>query len=729
VGDYLLHLDEPRRPRGRALLVGVLTLVTCLALAGAAPTPDDDSPAFRIAGVAELPPAPAGSSWAPAPTTVDGLRVAATAGDGRFLLHTAGGDVDFLPGVNLGSTTPGHQPGELSASAADYRSWFAAMSWLGIRVVRVYTIHPPAFYTELAAHNRRRPDQPLYLMQGVYLPDESYVRKGDLYDTAVTTAFQAELRDASAAVSGHLTRAAHLGRASGDWTTDVTDWLAGWIIGLEWDPHGTYASDRRNAAAPGFAGRYFASTKGASPTERWIEARMDELATLEAARGVSMPLAFANWPTTDPLRHPDEPLGQEDLVGVDANHVRASAAWPAGTFASYHAYPYYPDFQRHEAALQRFQLGGRADPYAGYLDALRRHHAPMPVLVTEFGVPSAIGSAHNGPLGRSQGDHSERDAMRIDAELLRLIHDLGLSGGFVFGWVDEWFKFTWNTIGHQDGERRQLWHDPLTNEQNFGLVAMDPAGQPDAPTTTLLDAADGWPARRVTARVDESYLNLRVSLGGGAPGAITVGLDVLPGLTGAPAPGSGDRWADAAFTFDLAARTGQAYLRDELDPMPLDYRVPRAARGPAPPGWQQFQLVANRDLTLPSTGEKLPIELLNTGALRYGSWDPGDPDADSRALWRRDRDDLVLRIPWGMAGFADPSARQVAVPKPAGRGVATLTTRQSPGVGVTVSATATDQVTGTVTWPAWNRPYYTERLKQGADAVRQALADVTPGNG
>ena len=85
---------------------------------------------------------------------------------------------------------------------------------------------------------------------------------------------------------------------------------------------------------------------------------------------------------------------------IDAN-------WPAGTFASYHAYPYYPDFLRHEPALQDYPYAGRSDPYAGYVAALRRHHPDMPTLITEFGVPSSIGSAHNAPLGRTQGDHSE----------------------------------------------------------------------------------------------------------------------------------------------------------------------------------------------------------------------------------------------------------------------------------------------------------------------------------
>jgi hypothetical protein len=720
VGDFSGNLVEPpdRHRYGpvKAAAVGVVTLAMCLTLAGAAPAPVIRPAARSVHGMDAVGSPPNGSSWAPQPQKRRGLRMAATAGNGRFALHTAGGNRTFLPGVNLGSTTPGHQPGELSISAAQYRSWFAAMGWLGIRVVRVYTIHPPAFYTELAGYNAANPDRPLYLMQGLYLPDESYISKRNLYDRAVTTAFQREIRDGAAAVSGHLIRAPQRGRASGEWSADVTPWLAGWIVGVEMDPYAGAASDRRNAHRPATNGRYFRSTPDATPTERWLAARMNELAGYLARGGLSQPIAFVNWPTTDPLRHPEEPLAQEDLLQLDANHVRPTAAWPAGTFASYHAYPYYPDFQRHEPALLAYRYNGRPDPYAGYLAALRRHHGDMPTLVTEFGVPSAVGSAHNGPLGRSQGDHSESDAMRIDAELLHLIKDQGMAAGFLFGWTDEWFKFTWNTIAHQDAERRQLWHDPLTNEQNFGLVAMDAAGSPEAVNQFLVDDEHGWPARRITARVDESYVRLRIAVGSPRPGALTLGFDVLPGLTGPPPPGSADTAADTAFALDLVAHSGQAYIRDQLDPLPLDWPVPASARGPAPDGWKRFELVVNRDLTIPSTGEKLPAELQNAGLLRYGT-----PEADSRALWYLDGDDLVVRAPWAMLGYADPSTHKVGVPR--GR---TLSLQVSPGVGVCVSATGTEQRTGTATWVNWNRPYYTERLKQGAGQFRDAALDTAP---
>jgi hypothetical protein len=650
----------------------------------------------------------AGPSWAPRPETRAGLRTLAHAGADGFVLSTAHGPVTFLPGVNLGSTTPGHQPGEVAIGAAEYRRWFPAMAGLGIRVIRIYTIHRPDFYRELAAYNAAHPDRPLYLMQGVYLPNESYVDSGNLYDPAVTDTFRAELRDAVGAVHGDLTRSPRPGRADGTWDADVSAWLSGWIIGVEWDPNGTRASDRRNRRAPVPTGRYFTATPDASATERWLAASMEDLATAEAARGVSAPIAFVNWPTTDPLRHPDEPLPQEDLVGVDANHVKATAAWPGGTFASYHAYPYYPDFQRYENGLRTYRRGGQPDPYGGYLRALLRHHAPMPVMVTEFGVPSSLGSAHAGPRGRDQGGHTEREAAAITSDLLRLIEDVGMSGGLVFEWTDEWFKLTWNTVTHQrPADRRQLWHDPLTNEQHFGLVATDATG---SQSTQRVSA-------HVTARVDESYVHLTVT---GVTGRlVTIGLDAVPGSTGPAPPGSTDRRADTALALDVQRRTGQVWIRSALDPVRLDYRVPAGAR-PAPvDGWRPFQLITNRPLILPSTGAALPMEFDNVGELRHGTWDPEDSRYDSLALWRVEADTLHLRVPWAFAAIADPSSHRALVPDAPGQSVLTA------GLGLSVAADGATEAVGTLTWPDWNRVSYRERLKTGADQIRAAMLAVS----
>lgn len=695
------------------MLAGVLAGCSLLGSDDADGPPEEDP-------VSEV---PVGPSWAPAPQTVDGLSVVARSGPEGFALHTRDGDVGFLPGVNLGSTTPGHQPGELAITADDYRRWFAAMGDLGVRVVRVYTIHPPAFYDELAAYNTAHEDAPLYLVQGVYLPDESYTEETKtLYDEGVTTTMQDEVRAAVGAVHGDLERAEQRGRAEGTWSTDVSAWTAAWLVGVEWDPRSVLRTDQVEAGRPGHAGRFFASTPQATATERWIAARLDETAVALAEHGTSVPVALVSWPTVDPLEHPEEPLEEEDLVGVDANHVLPTAAWPGGSFASYHAYPYYPDFQRHEPALQAYlRADGQADPYEAYLLALQAHHAQagLPLMVTETGVPSSLGSAHAGTLGRDQGGHSEAEAMQVDADLLRGLRRIGLAGGLLFSWADEWFKFTWNTIEHQvPADRRQLWHDALTNEQHFGLYAQDATGPEQRPQELLAEPRDG--VRSVTATYDESYLHLVVELDDVPTGPVVLGLDARPDVTGPPAPGGADGDADWSWTLDPETATGQAWVREEVDPVRLDSSDVAALRPPAQDGWVPFRLMTNRPLTVPSTGERLPAEFHDTGVLRAGPTAPDQDGYDSRNLWRVEGSTLTVRVPWAMAGLSDPSSRQALVVDATG---ASSVDVDDLGLSVRVG---TDRavVLDRFAWEPWNRVYATERAKDGIEVVGEAMRET-----
>ncbi len=185
------------------------------------------------------------------------------------------------------------------------------------------------------------------------------------------------------------------------------------------------------------------------------------------------PVAFTNWVTTDPLTHPGEPTFEEDMVSVDASHLSVND-WPAGYFASYHAYPYYPDLFRFDESLREV-IGedGRKDPYQTYLRRLKAYHADMPVVISEFGVPSSWGIGHTELLGRNQGGHSEREQGEIIASLYRAIVREKMAGAIVFAWHDEWFKKTWNTMRFEEPQdHRAYWLNWLSNEQMFGLVGM-----------------------------------------------------------------------------------------------------------------------------------------------------------------------------------------------------------------------------------------------------------------
>jgi hypothetical protein len=593
-----------------------------------------------------------------------------------------------------------------------------------IRFVRVYTIHPPQFYSELRRYNTVHRTAPLYLVQGVYLPDDvTYVTRRDLYAPGQTAAFTDELADASAAVHGDLRRAAARGRANGTWTSDVSPWLAAWLVGVEWDGQAVAASDLTNARRTGTGGRYFTATADATPTERWLAGRMDELAAREARRGTSAPVAFVNWPATDPLGHaPWEPLAdREDAAGVDANRVRATAAWPGGTFASYHLYPYYPDFQRHTPDYRRVATDGKADPYAGYLTALKRHHAgaDLPVMVTEFGVPSSIGSAHFGPLGRDQGGHDERDAMAVDAGLLRIVHRLGMAGAILFSWTDEWFKAVWNTRPRQAvvaADRRALWHDPLTNEQWFGVLAQDAVR---TGRQVVHEATTG--VQRVAVDTDASYVYLELTLERAPDAPVRLGFDVVPGglvLPGSPVAAATPT-SDYAVVIDPSRRMAQAYVRGGIDPVLLDELDEASLRPPAPTSWVRQRMTANRRHRTAALGD-LPAEFVDVGTLRPGEWDPSRPDYDSRSTWQLGGATVRLRLPWSMLGLGDPSSATAVIPRN-GRPAAVPVTR----IGLLADLGSGPGAIGSVRWAGWQRVQASERVKRGVQPLVDAYVEVS----
>lgn len=685
------------------------------------------------------------ASRAPSPDMVNGLsRLARTEGE-RLILSVAGGEIDYLVGVNVGPTVPGTKPGELAIPREVWRRWIAAIADAGFHALRVYTVQMPVFYQELRAHNLANPDRALYLVHGVWLAHDTFQATEDLFEPALRARMRQDIRDAVAVVHGDAVLPARRGYASGTFDADVSPWLLSWAIGVEMDPLLTLASDQRNADVAPYRGRYLSSTDDASPTETWLAEMLDLVAGASAERGVTMPLTFTNWPTTDPLSHPTEPLPHEDLVGIDANHVTAHATWPGGYYASYHAYPYYPDFQRYEPGIADFAYQGRIDPYAGYLTKLRQHHRGMPVVVLETAVPGALGSAHHGPLGRDQGGHDERTQLAIDAELLGLAHDLGVAGGFLFAWADEWFKFTWNTIDLElPADRRQLWHNPLTNESYFGLLAIE-----DARPVPRIGAADGWDGvpsqvihegrghvREVRATHDSAYLYLRITLD--QPEAwrelpLTIGFDLVPGgnggLAGVPGVGAG---ADTALVVSDAGAFAYVRASNDVNDVvygavfgfyPVDDAAVREGSGV----WNPQRLITNRPFRLPVSGEQVPAEWFDLNPLPRGVSDPDHPAFDSRTIWAASGSVVELRLPHAMVGFADPSSLLGLV---VGEDGAIGTT---PVDRIRLTVVLDDEVVETdYGWDPWNRVTWRERPKAGFDELArtvQRLAEPSVGSG
>src|SRR5438046_1877544 len=187
--------------------------------------------------------------------------------------------------------------------------------------------------------------------------------------------------------------------------------------------------------------------------------------------------------------------------------VHANSANLAGYFASYHVYPYYPDFIDLDSANGAASAEGQSR-YFGYLCALKQHHAGRPLLIAEYGVPSSRGVSHLQTDGLGHGGHDEREMAEIDARLTREVRAAGAAGGVLFAWLDEWFKHTWVTIDLEvPAERSRLWHNMEDAEQHYGLMGEYAGASADATPEPGGDPAV-WRALPVLARGDSLVLRV-----------------------------------------------------------------------------------------------------------------------------------------------------------------------------------------------------------------------------
>lgn len=220
----------------------------------------------------------------------------------------------------------------------------------------------------------------------------------------------------------------------------------------------------------GYEGRYLRTTAEASPFECMLARVGDTVIEYESERfGTQRLLAFSNWPTTDPFDYGNEIRRYfEKCAKVDVEHIKTTEDFLAGQFASYHVYPYYPDYLQYEQDWTQFGIGRRADyytekgelnTYRAYLDMLTKYHQ-MPVVISEFGVSTGRGMAQiDANTRRNQGHMSENEQGEALILCYEDIRAAGCAGCCVFTWQDEWFKRTWNTM-YAVGvrlKRRKIW--------------------------------------------------------------------------------------------------------------------------------------------------------------------------------------------------------------------------------------------------------------------------------
>lgn len=672
-----------------------------------------------------------------------GVQTNAQTGASYIQLYKDGRWEDFLiKGVNMGITKPGTFPGETAITKEEYFSWFQQIGDMNANSIRIYTIHPPGFYEALYAYNQRA-EEPLYVFHGLWVNEEDMLSAQDAFSPEIVDDVEAEIERVVDIIHGNAILPERPGHASGTYTKDVSPYILGIIFGTEWDPYVVENTNNKWEGMPQLDGE-FVKTTVASPFEIWLAQMMEYTAGYETEQyDWQHAISFTNWVTTDLLDHPVEPLEQEDLVSINPNHISTTDQFTSGMFASYHVYPYYPDFLNLDTDYTNYlDHTGEKNNYAGYLHELRQAHE-MPVLVAEFGVPSSRGLTHRNVHGMDQGFQSEVEQGNSNQKLFESIVEENYAGGLVFSWQDEWFKRTWNTMDYDNPDRRAYWNDYQTNEQHFGLLSYD-AGTLD--TAIYVDGNnEDWERKSVEpvyqTSDSESFINQMYV--DADEGNLNIRIDLARPID----------WEkdDLYLAFDTIEAQGQTDLALDIDnevsfDFATDFKLelpnPEEARLVVDSYYDVFyyqygedlemiasndyanqkdngvfhpiRLALNKELTIPTKDIILPFESYETGKLLLGNGNPASEDYNSLTdiSISADKTMLEIQLPWLLLNVRDPSLKEIIGDVWDG-GLASSEFIDGMTIGMVAleNEDVIQQAEAYYNWNVWNQPIFHERLK------------------
>jgi tetratricopeptide (TPR) repeat protein len=695
----------------------------------------------------------------------------------------------FVKGVNLGVALPGKFPAEFPTDKQTYDKWLELISAMGANTIRTYTILPPQFYQALKTHNQKFPkSRKLWLIQGVWteLPGEVLGKKTDNYsDPLFEGQFVGEIQRVVDLIHGKARLSPKPGHAFGKYTADVSDSTLAYLIGREWEPFSVIDYNLTHPEHSSYQGQFLQVRRG-NAMEVWLAKMMDKAIAYEMQQyNRQRPISFTNWPTLDPLSHITESnkveelrLQQElgikipgnllspavleydnDRVSVDINLIQVKPGFKAGIYATYHAYPYYPDFMLYDPQYSQAKSSLGQSNYYGYLRDLQRHHPNLPVLIAEFGVPSSREIAHLQPQGWHHGGHTETAQAEINARLFQEIFQSEMAGGVVFAWMDEWFKKNWMFVDYElPPDRNQLWYNAQDPEQNFGIMAMHPG---KSQKIVLDGSVKDWQSvpplyaskspsstlQTFAATSDEGYLYLKVKTGkiDWKQQQIWVAIDtynstsgsfVLPGLKDIKTQNGsefllqlkGDKTSKllvhapyslfrSRYSSKLISSTDKQGEFIEIEAEPNRLRVGR-----------------NRQVYPAKQVSRSNLQLGSTERYASGTLSRSQPNYNSLADWSYSvkTGEIEIRLPWSILNVTDPSSHQVYHLDKEG---STLTT---PGFRFNVVAvrSSTNQVLETFPeltpdgklatpklykWANWEEPTYHSYLKPVYFKLQQLL--------
>lgn len=591
-----------------------------------------------------------------------------------------------IKGVNLGSAVPGQWAADYAVDEDSYLRWFKQIQAMGANTIRVYGVQSDVFYNAFYKYNQNNKN-PIYLLQGVLVNDYVQFSHRDAFDDEFIDSFEDNAKTAVDVIHGR--KKIQLGRrassASGSFKKDVSDWVIGYILGIDWEPSTVaYTNEKYKNSGLSYNGEYMCAKDTAAPFEIMLATVGDKLIEYETNKYETQRLvAFSNQPATDPFTYPEDVARlYEKYAFIDIENIAVTEKFVSGQFASYHVYPFQTDLLQYINDFGEtepcYNEDGTLNDYRTYFMMLNHHHS-LPVVISEFGISTGRNVEHeafdrHGVYSRV----SENEQGKALADCWEDIKLAGLNGGCVFSWQDDWSKRTWNTYYAINEERSPYWSDYQTNGQYFGLLSFDP-GEKESVCYVDGDVSE-WNEDDIlikedielSVKYDEKFMYFLVKKDNFdfSDDVIFIPIDTTQ-KTGSnyckEYNAKFDREADFLLVINgidntrLLVQERYEALRSTYSQRINGFDTYRKENIPEKnsPRFVPINTIVEKKVLSENPLERNIDILVETGKLLYGNSNPESQEFNSLADFISAGDYIEIRIPWQLLNFSDPSKMQI----------------------------------------------------------------------
>ncbi len=642
-----------------------------------------------------------------------------------------------LAGINLNSGKPGAFPGDSFISNEEYLRWFSYIKDLNVNCIRVQNIMPEGFYEALEQFNNEK-EEPLYILQGIYF-NEVYLKDGyDPQTKDIHSKFIDYIEAVVNIVHGESYNRVNLNLFE-SYKTNVSKYVIGYTVGIEWQAHDLIYSEIMNDKAP-YEGEYFYTGENASSFESFLAEAGDYVVEYEtksygeqrlitfvgsSSLHIKKSISLSNGSTV--ILDKEE---QENIKSlIDVENIKTTDELKTGIFVSYNIYPTVSTLLIYEGDSGLF-----------FTD-INNYHT-LPVVISEYGMPSAR-LATDFILDISKGYINETEQAQGLIDIYNAIKNSGCAGSIIAEWGDSWFRSAWNTKDRIILDKSAYWSDAQTYSESFGLMAFEPGNEecvsyPDNSNSEWKegDILSSKPQVSLSMKSDEKYLYFMVNKEDGfnpLTQEIYIDLDVTPksGVTFSTQYDlKFDRQAD--FIIHINDRENSKVLVHEYyntynfleQEKELRTRPDIINHTKDMGQFSEIMIYTRPKAYVESLGGFVEKQSIETGRLIHGNGNPTSFEFNSISDFYIGEDYVEIRIPWALLNFMDPSTKQIHDDYYETFDITPISIK---GIYAGVTVKETNETINRIDsklykWNQWTKPTYHERLKKSYYLLKEELS-------